>query len=185
VGLIGKNGSGKTTLLRIIANITKPTTGKALTNGKVVSLIELTAGFHPDMNGLDNIYLNGMLLGMDKAEINTKIKDIITFADIGDFIYQPFYTYSSGMALRLGISVALAVNPQILILDEYISAGDEAFQRKLSAKMNSLPESSTLIFVSHNQKTIREFCKTTILLSEGKIEKVGTVDQVLKSYLQS
>jgi teichoic acid transport system ATP-binding protein len=135
IGIIGRNGSGKTTILKIIAQITTPTSGAVRTEGKVVSLIDLTAGFHPDLSGYENIFLNGLLIGMSSDEINKQLQNIIDFADIGNFIYSPIYTYSEGMRLRLGFSVAVYSDPDILILDEGIAAGDIDFQEKSGRKI--------------------------------------------------
>lgn len=158
IGFVGPNGSGKSTLLKIISGITKPTTGTIRVYGNVISLIEIGAGFQPDMNGIDNIYLNGMLLGLSKDTIKQKIDKIIEFADIGSFIYQPFFTYSSGMALRLGFSIAISANPEILILDEHMSVGDHDFQLKSFKKIEELSKtkSITLICASHHDDILRK-----------------------------
>lgn len=164
VGIMGPNGSGKTTLLKIIAGITRPTTGTVETHGRIVSLIELTAGFHPEMNGIENIYLNGLLLGLTRKYIQSELQNIITYADIGDFIHQPTYTYSSGMLLRLGFAIAIHANPQILLLDENLSVGDQAFSRKIETTITKTLGSITLVVASHDQSLIKKFCTRVIQL---------------------
>jgi ABC-type polysaccharide/polyol phosphate transport system ATPase subunit len=170
VGIIGPNGSGKTTLLKIIAGITKPTTGTVTTWGKVVSLIDLEAGFHEDLSGYENIYLNGMLLGLSKSEIDRKIKKIIAFADIRQFIDVPLFRYSMGMKLRLGFAIASHANPDILIFDENIMAGDENFQKKTKAKVKELfHRGITIIMVSHVIEFIKNNCQRIIQLERGVV----------------
>lgn len=182
VGIIGPNGSGKTTLLKIIAGITSPTCGKIETNGKIVSLIDLEAGFHPDLTGIQNIFLSGMLLGMRKDEITDKLPNVIEFADIGDFIDVPLFTYSEGMKLRLGFSVAVHAAPEILILDETMWAGDMEFQKRLTAKLNEFFKAKkTILVVSHWLPYIKKNCKRMILLKEGRVARDGSVE-VIDSY---
>ena len=150
VGIIGPNGAGKTTLLKIIAGITTPDSGQVITNGKVVSLIDLSAGFHPDLTGEENIFLNGMVIGMSRHEINAKFKQIVEFADIGGFIDAPMFTYSEGMKLRLGFSVAVHAEPDILLLDEGMAVGDEEFRRKSMMTTNLLfQKNKTIVISSH------------------------------------
>jgi len=171
VGIIGPNGSGKTTLLKIIAGITTPTSGTVQTYGKIVSLIDLEAGFHPDLSGYQNIYLNGMLLGMNKQEINSKLKSIITFADIKQFIDAPLYTYSSGMALRLGFAIAVHADPDILILDEYISAGDISFQEKIHNRIhNYVQYKKTMLIASHQLSFIQKNCNQVFKLEKEMVK---------------
>ncbi len=178
VGIIGPNGSGKTTLLKIIAGITTPTSGLVETYGKIVSLIDLEAGFHPDLSGIENIYLNGLLLGMRKREITKKIKKIITFADIHQFIDAPLFTYSSGMKLRLGFSIAVHADPDILVLDEHLSAGDQNFQQKSFKRIQHLfKQKKTIIVVSHRLQLIEKACQRILLIKKGKI------DDQYKNYL--
>lgn len=168
IGIIGPNGSGKTTLLKIIAGITKPTTGTIETYGKIVSLIELTAGFHPEMNGVDNIFINGMLLGMSKTEIKSKISKIISFADIGKYINQPLYTFSDGMRLRLGYSISIFSNPQIILLDETFSAGDSQFREKMEVEeKRMIKKKITMVMVSHWYEYIQKHTNSLISLSHG------------------
>lgn len=175
VGIVGPNGSGKTTLLKIIAGITTPTGGNRETNGHIVSLIDLEAGFHPDLTGEQNIYLNGMLLGMKKQEIEKKMKMIAEFADIGKFIDVPLYTFSNGMKLRLGFAIAIHANPDIIILDEGMSVGDKSFQEKSSLAMQKLIKKGiTLFMVSHRIETIEQICQRYIIFGQNRIIADGT-----------
>lgn len=177
VGVIGHNGSGKTTLLKVIAGITTPTSGKMKTFGKVVSLIELTAGFHPDLTGEENIFLNGLIIGMTRREIQKKIKKIVAFADIGQFIDAPLYTYSEGMKLRLGFSVAVHANPDILLLDEGITVGDADFQKKSGEKIEEFfRKKKTIIVVTHWMGFLRDHCEKIITMEGGMITKVGGIE---------
>lgn len=186
VGIIGPNGSGKTTLLKIIAGITTPTSGSVKTNGKIVSLIDLEAGFHPELTGIDNIYLNGMLLGMGKQKISDKLSAIISFADVGQFIDVPFYTYSSGMALRLGFAIAVYAEPDVLILDENLSVGDKEFSTRAEKKVNQFfRENRTIILASHRLDVIKKNCNTTILFKNGEIVRKGKFSFVEKFYQHS
>jgi ABC-type polysaccharide/polyol phosphate transport system ATPase subunit len=170
LGIIGPNGSGKTTLLKIIAGITIPTTGSVKTNGRVVSLIELGAGFQQDLTGEENILLNGLLIGMKKEEIINNMKNIIEFAEIGSFIDAPFYTYSSGMALRLGFSIAVHANPDILLLDENMTVGDKYFNQKSHKFIQYLSQKKcTIILVSHSLSYINYFSSYRIYLKHGKV----------------
>lgn len=183
LGIIGPNGSGKTTLLKIIAGITAPTKGEVQVNGKVVSLIELSAGFQPDLTGEENILLNGLLIGMSKDEISNKMKNIVEFADIGQFIDAPFYTYSAGMALRLGFSIAIHSDPNILLLDENLAIGDQDFQKKSQKKMRQFfRENKTIILVSHWLDFIKKNCNSIVLLKNGSIVKKGTYSSVERYY---
>lgn len=171
VGIIGPNGAGKTTLLKIISRITTPTTGEVKTHGRVVSLIDLEAGFHQDLTGLQNIFLNGMLLGLTKKEIDGKLLSIIEFADIRQFIDAPLFTYSEGMKLRLGYAIAVSSNPDILIFDEGISAGDENFRKKSLAKTQGFfKQGKTIIIASHWMEFIQQNCKRIIEFEGGKVK---------------
>lgn len=182
VGIVGNNGSGKTTLLKLISGITIPTCGRVLSYGKVVSLIDLDAGFHPDLTGEENIMLNGLVLGLNKNEILENYKKIISFAGIGKFIDSPLCTYSSGMRLRLGFSVAIHSNPDILILDENISVGDERFKKKIKGKMKELmKKKKTIILVSHQRWYLERFCDRYIILEDGGIVADGG-SEVLDGY---
>lgn len=167
IGITGPNGTGKTTLLKIIAGITTPNRGRVITQGKVVSLIDIGAGFHPELTGEENIFLNGLILGMSKAQIIKKLKDIISFADIGQFIDSPLYTYSSGMKLRLGFSVAIHSDPDILLLDEGIVVGDENFQKKIENYLQLFFESEkTAIIVSHWKEFLEKNCNKIIEINK-------------------
>lgn len=170
VGIIGLNGSGKTTLLKIITGITTPTHGTVFTSGRIVSLIDLDAGFHEDLTGEQNIYLNGMLLGMKKEEIRSKLTRIIAFADIHQFIDVPLYTYSAGMKLRLGFSVAIYADPDILIIDENMGVGDESFREKTFKKIRGLyKQNKTVILVSHWTYFLKQNCTRIIKMNRGQI----------------
>lgn len=182
IGIIGTNGSGKTTLLKIIAGITTPTSGKVHTVGRIVSLIDLEAGFHPELTGEENIFLNGLIVGMNKKEIKNKFKDIVNFADIGKFIDAPLYTYSEGMKLRLGFSIAVHADPDILILDEGISVGDENFQKKSSGKISEFFKlGKTIIVVTHWLEFLEKNCTKILWLEKGKIFKQGKIN-ILSEY---
>ncbi len=186
IGVIGANGSGKTTLLKIITGIAAPSIGRVNTFGKIVSLIDLEAGFHPDLTGIQNIYLNGTLLGMSKKEITEKLVEIVKFADIGKFIDAQLFTYSSGMKLRLGFSVAVHANPEILVLDENLAVGDQDFKKKSFDKIQELfNQGKTVIIASHNMEVIVENCQKVIWLENGRIKAKGPVRKILSSYLKS
>jgi ABC-type polysaccharide/polyol phosphate transport system ATPase subunit len=183
VGIIGANGSGKTTLLKLITGISSPSIGKVETWGKIVSLIDLEAGFHPDLTGIQNIYLSGTLLGMGKQQIDSKLNEIISYANIGKFIDAPLFTYSSGMKLRVGFSVAVHSDPDILILDENISVGDEDFKRiSFNTVQQLVKMGKTLIFASHDLDFIRAYCNRAILLFKGKIMNDNLTSRVISNY---
>lgn len=185
VGIFGPNGSGKTTLLKLISAITTPSSGSITTYGKIVSLIDLEAGFHPDLTGYQNIFLNGMLLGMKKREIESKLDSIIHFADIRQFIDTPMFTYSSGMSLRLGFAIAVHSNPDILILDENLTVGDKFFQKKAQKKLTSLfAEQKTFLLVSHIPEFLSQYCKRFICMRHGAILQDGN-HSVLKKYFHA
>lgn len=183
LGIIGPNGAGKSTLLKIICGITTPTTGTVDTNGRVASLIELTAGFHPDLTGEENIYVNGLLLGMSLKEIKDKFKTIVNFSELWHFIDSPFYTYSGGMMLRLGFSIAIHSDPDILVVDEVLAAGDKSFQEKCQKRIKEFFKERTILFVSHNLATIKLLCSKSIWLEKGKIKSEGNTKNVVKQYL--
>lgn len=183
LGVIGKNGAGKSTLLKLIAGVSYPSKGKVKVYGRVVPLIELGAGFHPELTGRENIYLNGVILGLTEKQIKEKIKEIILFSEIEKFIDTPVKFYSSGMYMRLAFSVSVFVDPEILLIDEILAVGDSYFQKKCLNKMNEFKKKGvTIVFVSHNLETIKNFCHRVIYLKEGKIIADGKPDAVLKSY---
>lgn len=183
IGILGSNGSGKTTLLKIISGITYPTSGEVKTEGKLVSLIDLEAGFHPDLTGIQNIYLNGMIIGMNKNEISKKLNKIISFADVGSFINAPIFTYSEGMKLRLGFSVAINSDPDILAIDENLSVGDENFAKKSTASIfDMFKKGKTIIVASHNLDFIQKTCDNALLLKNGKIFLEGKPKNVISKY---
>lgn len=185
VGIIGQNGSGKSTLLKIICGVLRPTKGSVKVNGRVSSLLELGAGFHPEFTGRDNVYMNGALVGLSRNEIDTRFPEIVAFADIGEFIDQPVKTYSSGMFVRLAFAAAVHVDPEILVVDEALGVGDTKFQRKCMRKMEELrSKDRTIIIVSHNLYTIRAFCSTSILLKQGHVVACGDPDEMVNLYQQ-
>ena len=183
VGLIGRNGCGKSTTLKLINKIMYPTDGKVKVNGRVSSLLELGAGFHPDMTGRENIYTNASIFGMTKKEIDEKIDDIIAFSELDEYIDNPVRTYSSGMLARLAFSVACIVEPEILIVDEILSVGDADFQEKSRARMMDLMTGGTTVFfVSHSLKQIREMCNKVVWLEHGKIQAIGKTEEICNMY---
>lgn len=183
-GIIGPNGAGKSTILKILSRIMKPTKGSMLVNGRLSALIEVSAGFHQDLTGRENIYLNGTILGMTRREIDSKIDQIIDFSGIEEFIDTPVKRYSSGMYARLGFSVAAHVNPDVLIVDEVLSVGDYVFQQKCMRRMKEVVSGgSSVLFVSHNLKSVAEFCPRTLLLEHGKTITIGRTQEVISSYM--
>ncbi|MFA5835424.1 MAG: ABC transporter ATP-binding protein [Bellilinea sp.] len=183
VGLIGHNGAGKSTLLKLISRVLTPTSGRVWVCGKVAPLLELGAGFHPELTGRENIYLNGAILGYTRREMDQKAERIIDFAELGEFIDAPIRTYSSGMWARLGFAVATDSKPDILILDEVMSVGDEAFQRKSEARMRSYFEmGATILLVSHNMDTIEKLCTRAVWLDHGVIKSAGSPQETILEY---
>lgn len=183
IGIIGKNGSGKSTLLKIITGVIHQTFGNIHVNGKIAALLELGAGFNPEMTGVENIYLNGIVTGYSRKDIDGKLKEIIDFADIGEYIYQPVKTYSSGMFARLAFSVAINVEPDILIVDEALAVGDMSFQVKCFKKFKDFKEQNkTILFVSHDLSSVLKMCDKCILLSHGQIKSQGDTKQVVDDY---
>ncbi|MBB5336888.1 ABC transporter ATP-binding protein [Pectinatus brassicae] len=183
IGIIGKNGAGKSTLLKILTGVLTPSAGTIQVNGRVASLLELGAGFNPEMTGIENIYLNGTVMGYSKEEMDGKLNDIIEFADIGDFINQPVKMYSSGMFARLAFAVNAFVDPDILIVDEALSVGDLEFQNKCYRKFNDLKnENKTIIFVTHDINSILKYCNRSFLLKQGNLVGSGTSKTVVDLY---
>jgi lipopolysaccharide transport system ATP-binding protein len=186
VGIIGHNGAGKSTLLKILSRITEPTGGYADIYGRVGSLLEVGTGFHPELTGWENIYLNGAILGMRRAEIQRKFDEIVAFAEIGKFLNTPVKHYSSGMYMRLAFAVAAHLEPEILLVDEVLAVGDARFQKKCLNKMREVGQGGrTVLFVSHNMSAIARLCERTILLSEGRVLRDGPSHAVLSAYLNS
>jgi len=186
VGLIGHNGAGKSTLLKLIARVLRPTTGRVVVKGRVAPLLEFGAGFHSELTGRENVYLNGALLGFSNQEMEEKFNRIVDFAELWDFIDAPLRTYSSGMSARLGFAVATDVKPDILIIDEVLSVGDEAFQRKSAARMQEFrDQGATIILVSHNMAIIEQLCHRAVWLDHGRLMEAGEVNAVIKAYRQS
>ena len=184
LGIVGLNGSGKSTLLQIIAGVLPATTGTVETHGRVAALLELGSGFNPEMTGRENIYINGAILGLSRTRIDAVIGEIITFADIGDYIDQPVKTYSSGMALRQAFSVQVHIDPDILIVDEALAVGDAAFQAKAMTRIQEILSSgTTLLFVGHDLNALRAFCQRAILLEDGRMQMLGSPEEVIEEYL--
>lgn len=184
VGLIGANGSGKSTLLKILSRITEPTVGEIHIRGKVASLLEVGTGFHPELTGRENVYINGAILGMTRKEVDKKFDEIVDFAGVTDFIDTPIKRYSSGMTVRLGFAVAAHLDPDILIVDEVLAVGDAAFQKKCIGKMHSISNSGrTIIFVSHNMASVEALCTRGFMLNEGKLVKVGEINETISHYI--
>ncbi len=187
VGIIGRNGAGKSTLLKILSRITEPTAGKVSLKGRVASLLEVGTGFHPELTGRENIFLNGSILGMSKTEIRKKFDEIVDFAEVEKFLDTPVKRYSSGMYVRLAFAVAAHLEPEILIVDEVLAVGDAQFQRKCLGKMQDVSKNDgrTVLFVSHNMQAVQKLCTTGILLQQGKIIGIGGIDNVVNKYLEA
>ncbi|MBQ3285210.1 MAG: ABC transporter ATP-binding protein [Ruminococcus sp.] len=185
VGIIGHNGAGKSTLLKLISQITAPSTGSIEMNGRIASMLEVGTGFHPELSGRENIYMNGAILGMTKAEIDSKMEQIIDFSECRQFIDTPVKRYSSGMYVKLAFSVAAHLDSEIMIMDEVLAVGDMAFQNKCLEKMNqvSAKEGRTILYVSHNMNTIRQLCERCIVLSHGQVVFDGDVEEAINLYL--
>jgi len=183
VGIIGRNGSGKSTLLKILTGVLTPTGGNILVHGKISALLELGAGFNPELSGIENVYFNGAIMGYTSKEMDSKLDDILSFADIGEFVHQPVKTYSSGMFVRLAFSVATSVDPDILIIDEALSVGDSYFQLKSMNRMKSFMDNGkTVLFVSHDPAAVKTLCKRGILLEQGHIIKISDASSVIDYY---
>ena len=186
VALIGVNGSGKSTLLKLMTKIIYPNKGKVTTNGKLTSLLELGAGFHPDFSGRENIYFNASIFGLTKKEIDKRLDDIIEFSELGEHIDNPVRTYSSGMYMRLAFSVAINVDAEILLVDEILSVGDQHFQEKCLNKMKELrDEGKTMVFVTHSMYQVQELCDRAVWLHNGKIKEDGKPSDVVPKYLET
>lgn len=183
VGLIGHNGAGKSTLLRLISGVYEPTSGSATVTGDIASLIDISLGIDPEATGRENIYLRGGLLGLSRNEIVTQIDDIVEFSELGDFIDMPLRTYSSGMQLRLAFAVSTIVRPQILLMDEWLSVGDEGFQEKAERRLNELVQSTNiLVIASHSRELLSKVCNKLIWLEHGKIKMDGSSDDIAPHY---
>jgi lipopolysaccharide transport system ATP-binding protein len=186
VGIIGRNGAGKSTLLKLISRITEPATGRVSINGRVASLLEVGTGFHPELTGRENIFLNGAILGMRRAEIIKKFDEIVAFSEVEKFLDTPVKRYSSGMYVRLAFAVAAHLEPEILIIDEVLAVGDAAFQKKCLGKMGDVAKGGrTVLFVSHNMIAVQNLCDKVIWLNQGQIKEIGPVSSVVGEYMNS
>ena len=185
VGIIGKNGAGKSTLLKLLSCVTAPTTGEIRTRGRIASLLEVGTGFHQEMTGRENIFMNGTIMGMTRAEINAKLDAIVAFAGVERYLDTPVKRYSSGMTVRLGFAVAAFLEPEILVVDEVLAVGDAEFQKKAIGKMQDVSrgEGRTVLFVSHNMAAVRRLCSRGVLLENGRIGHIGDIDAVINHYL--
>ena len=186
LGIIGRNGAGKSTLLKILSRVTSPTSGKIKVQGRIASLLEVGTGFHPDLTGRENIFLNGAILGMSQGEIRQKFDEIVSFSEVEKFVDTPVKRYSSGMYVRLAFAVAANLDPEILIVDEVLAVGDARFQEKCLSKMKDVSDNQgrTVIFVSHNMNAVRQLCSRCILLNSGMIETSGNTNSVIDKYLR-
>ena len=186
VGIIGKNGAGKSTLLKLLSKVTGPTVGTIRARGRIGALLEVGTGFHPEMTGRENIYMNGAIMGMNKAEVSRKLDEIIDFSGCERYIDTPVKRYSSGMMVRLGFAVAAHLEPEILVVDEVLAVGDAEFQKKAIGKMQSVSqgEGRTVLFVSHNMASIRALCKHGILLENGRVKSIGEAGDIIDTYLK-
>jgi len=186
MGIIGKNGAGKSTLLKILSRITAPTSGRIKIKGRIASLLEVGTGFHPDLSGKENIYLNGAILGMSKAEVKSKFDEIVEFSGVSKFIETPVKRYSSGMYVRLAFAVAAHLEPEILIVDEVLAVGDADFQKKCLGKMKDVSNNQgrTVLFVSHNMEAVKNLCSQVVLLEKGKLVEIGNPTTVINTYFR-
>jgi ABC-type polysaccharide/polyol phosphate transport system ATPase subunit len=181
--IVGRNGSGKSTLLKLLARIYAPSTGRLAVGGRVGSLIELGAGFHPEFTGRENIYINGVLLGLSRAEIRARFDEIVGFAGLEAFVDSPVKTYSSGMYMRLGFSVAMHVQPAVLLLDEVLAVGDQSFQEKCFATLDDIRAAGkTILFVSHDLASVRRICDRALLIHNGVVEALGPASEIVDTY---
>lgn len=184
-GIIGPNGAGKSTVLKLMARILEPTSGEVTVRGRISPLLELGAGFHPELTGRENVYLNAALFGVSQAEAQDRYDEIVEFSELKDFIDAPLKHYSSGMYMRLGFAVAANIIPDILLVDEVLAVGDEAFQRKCLRKIEEFRrEGRTIVFVSHDLDTVRRICRRTLWLDQATVQAVGPTDDVVNAYLQ-
>ena len=185
LGVIGSNGAGKSTLLKIIAGAAKPTTGKVTVNGRISALIELAAGFHPEISGRENVFINGIILGLSRSQVAERFDDIVSFAELQDFIDAPVKTYSSGMYMRLGFSVAIHIDPEVLLIDEVLAVGDEAFVHKCHDKIAEFKRrGKTILLVSHSLDSVRRLCDRAVWMKDGSIEQAGDPPKIIDAYLQ-
>jgi ABC-type polysaccharide/polyol phosphate transport system ATPase subunit len=185
-GLIGSNGAGKSTLLRVVARTLKPNSGRVVVNGKASTLLQLGVGFNTQLSGARNVYLGGLAAGMTRKEIDAVYDSIVDFAELGEAIYRPMKTYSSGMFSRLAFSVSMHLDPDILLLDEVLAVGDESFKNKsMSMMRNLLEQSGTIVFVSHSLPSVAEFCDRALWLDAGRVREIGPAEDVVESYLQA
>ena len=187
VGIVGKNGAGKSTLLKILSRVTSPTTGRIKIKGRIASLLEVGTGFHPEMTGRENIFMNGSIMGMTKAEISKKFDEIVDFAGVAKYVDTPVKRYSSGMMVRLGFAIAAHLEPEILVVDEVLAVGDAEFQKKAIGKMQDVSkgEGRTVLFVSHNMAAVKSLCQKGIVLENGQLAFQGNIDDSLRYYLNS
>ena len=187
LGIIGRNGAGKSTLLKILSRVTEPTTGRIEINGRIASLLEVGTGFHPELTGRENIFLNGAILGMSRAEIRRKFEEIVDFSGVEKFLDTPVKRYSSGMYVRLAFSVAAHMEPEILVVDEVLAVGDAEFQKKCLGKMGAVSKSEgrTILFVSHDMSAISQICSRGMLLTNGQVQLLGSMDDVIVEYLSA
>ncbi len=186
LGIIGKNGAGKSTLLKILSKVTAPTTGVIKARGRIASLLEVGTGFHPEMTGRENIYMNGAIMGMTKAEISRKLDEIVDFSGVERYLDTPVKRYSSGMTVRLGFAIAAHLEPEILVVDEVLAVGDAEFQKKAIGKMQDVSkgEGRTVLFVSHNMTAVKSLCRTGIILENGLVKESGLIDPIVSAYLK-
>ena len=186
LGIIGKNGAGKSTLLKILSKVTTPTTGTIKAAGRIASLLEVGTGFHPEMTGRENIFMNGAIMGMTKAEITRRFDEIVDFSGVERYIDTPAKRYSSGMTVRLGFAIAAHLEPEILVVDEVLAVGDAEFQKKAIGKMQDVSkgEGRTVLFVSHNMTAVKSLCKKGIILENGQVKEFGDIDPIVSRYLK-
>jgi lipopolysaccharide transport system ATP-binding protein len=186
LGIVGRNGAGKSTLLKILSRITAPTLGRVTVQGRLGSLLEVGTGFHPELTGRENVYLNGSIMGMRRAEINRRFDEIVAFAEIDQFLDTPVKRYSSGMYVRLAFAVAAHLEPEVLLVDEVLAVGDMDFQKKCLGKMSAVGhDGRTVLFVSHNMQAVTDLCSRAVLLNRGEVETIGTANEVVRRYLSA